>query len=244
MPSAFPKPLWRNGNSEPHSRRSTICGRSQTFSASSQGNSCRERVNGMGNSLKYAFIENGKYVAFEDGSIFKRVEPSAKPGTYQHIRIGEKSCFVHRVIATAFIPNPENKPEVNHIDCDKSNNDVANLEWATRKENARHAAEHGLFRKNRGRDRIGDQRRNTETAQRKSGEAPQEKLPNNNPSTGVHDKIRKFRKKAGLSQVELASALCVDQSAICQWETGKTAPTMFNLQRLADLLGVSPGDLF
>ena len=50
---------------------------------------------------------------------------------------GEQRVFaVHRLVATAFIPNPDNLPEVDHIDRDKSNNCVENLRWVTKSQNA------------------------------------------------------------------------------------------------------------
>ena len=57
---------------------------------------------------------------------------------------GIKQFRVHRLVAIHFIPNPNNLPQVNHIDGDKNNNSINNLEWCTRSENSQHAYDTGL----------------------------------------------------------------------------------------------------
>ena len=60
-------------------------------------------------------------------------------------RNGVRGKTIHRLVAEAFIPNPEHKPQVNHVDGNKSNNYIDNLEWNTGSENTIHAYRTSLF---------------------------------------------------------------------------------------------------
>ena len=79
----------------------------------------------------------GKKKHFIGWSEFREVNLSNARLGYLQVSVGRsyKIAFVHRLVAEAFLPNPENKSTVDHIDGNKSNNRVENLRWTTQKEN-------------------------------------------------------------------------------------------------------------
>lgn len=80
---------------------------------------------------------------------YQIVMKSWEAGEYQVVRLSknniQEDIGIHRLVAMAFIPNPENKAQVNHIDGDKFNNTLTNLEWVTPSENMKHAYRTGLL---------------------------------------------------------------------------------------------------
>lgn len=88
----------------------------------------------------------GHYVVSQDGDIYRvlkkgyrLIHPKVTRCSYiyaqLHVDGKKKGIMVHRAVALAYLPNPDNLPEVNHKDEDKTNNSVDNLEWCTREYN-------------------------------------------------------------------------------------------------------------
>lgn len=95
---------------------------------------------------KYSVSNEGRVRNFKTGRILK--QGTHKQG-YHLVWLsdenGRHGKSVHRLVAEAFIPNPNGKPQVNHIDGNKANNGVKNLEWNTGSENTKHAYKTGLL---------------------------------------------------------------------------------------------------
>lgn len=90
----------------------------------------------------YQVSNRGRVMNLETGKVLKN---RSNNHGYPYVALPKgdgkpKNMLVHRLVATAFIPNPDNLAQVNHLDEDKTNNNVENLEWCTASQNMRHSA--------------------------------------------------------------------------------------------------------
>lgn len=96
----------------------------------------------------------GDYIIYSDGNVYSKYykkmmfQKPTKNKWYKQfpLKHNRKMTCLHRLIAEAFIPNPNNLPEVNHKDGDKRNNHIDNLEWCTHQHNMTHAHNSGLIK--------------------------------------------------------------------------------------------------
>lgn len=153
----------------------------------------------------YMISESGEIVSLsymkylpQNGGWFRTKEKILKPsiistGYYAVVLInknGRSHKTIHRLLAETFIPNPNNKCDVNHKDGNKLNNKLSNLEWCTRSENIIHAHRNSLFNPAKG-----------------------EKNGNSKLTNHKVEEVFKL-KNLGFSQDEIAKKMCVNQTTI------------------------------
>jgi hypothetical protein len=129
------------------------------------------------NPLRWAWLpgRENQYKISPDGIVWsfkpkgllanRQMTTHIQPNGYVHLVLrtgsrttGDRICktyLIHRMVALAYIPNPDNKKYINHINGDKTDNRVENLEWCTAKENIDHAIRTGLFKPPDGTDYTG-----------------------------------------------------------------------------------------
>lgn len=102
---------------------------------------------------RYSVNQCGDVFSIRSGRLIsQRLDRYGYPRVNLYEGTKNTTTTVHRLVAMAFIPNPDNLPEVNHIDGVKTNNDVTNLEWVSSSRNQIHAFELGLQKPHHGED--------------------------------------------------------------------------------------------
>ena len=197
------------GNTELRLIEFVDCGDLEYY-VSSQGDVYRK----MKNKPRRRQLENPNSIFLEyRGSwlrklkeMFNRGVRQGRPVGYAAVEIKGKFYLVHRLVAIAFVENPEGKPQVNHKDGGKWNNCAENLEWATNQENCLHA-----FRE-LGHKSRGGRQKGSENAQ----------------TTPIYDKIQQLLETTYLSKQDIADICDVSYGVV------KRVHSIRKVQRLSD----------
>ena len=159
----------------------------------------------------------GRYSASADGRIYSHktkrwLKPNISRNGYESVELFNKGMrkrmLIHRLIAIAFIPNPENKEQVNHRDENKRNNSIENLEWSTRKENMNYGTR--TLRQINSTDYTSEKRKNIARENGKAAAKPVLQISRTGEIINRFDSI-----------VEAQRALCVKRSHIVECCRGK-----------------------
>ncbi len=174
--------------------------------------------------MRFRDVYEGKIRVYENGAVFRLVGNTECTPTitdtagYATVKMPDKNRMVHRLVAEAFIPNPENKPMVNHKDGNKRNNNVSNLEWVTAQENSAHAWSYGLRpRKYTKRDHSSD-----------SGNK-------------VYKNVMALCRERNIRVARLEKEAGLGNGTVRGWEN--STPSVATLQKVADYFGVTLIDL-
>lgn len=174
------------------------------------------RVKSLGRYKKSPLLKSGYFWASE-----KFLKLSKRVDGYLNVRLSKngkcKNFKVHRLVAIAFIPNSKNLPQIDHIDADKTNNNVNNLRWCTCKENINNPltiAVHSIANIGKKLSEETKEKISARLSGRKLSEETREKIRKNRPNSR---KVRNIKTKEIFNTVTDASIKYnVSQSAIVQ----------------------------